>query len=97
MTDDLIQAGDVFVREYGKREIVHVILPSSPFSSKRRYMVLNGTSIDSTWSTYRSSYHTFRKSTYTHVGTIPADYLNYLWRNWTLRGLYSDVRTHHPA
>lgn len=84
MIDTPIQPGDVFVRQYGDKELVHVILPESEWSAKIPYLRLHGISIDSTWNRTREGYGGHKKKWH-YVGTVPAYWLDYLWRNWSLR------------
>jgi hypothetical protein len=83
---DKIQPGDVFVKPWGKTDLVHVMLPPSPRSGKQPYMTLPSGGIDSTWNKSRSRYgNTTTKVRWRHVGTIPTHYLNKLTQYKTLK------------
>lgn len=85
---DVIQPGDVFVKRWGKRELVHVMLTPSPRSSKQPYMILSSGGTDSTNCRRRSRYgNTMSKVRWHYIGTIPPFYLT------ELMGTYGDDMT----
>lgn len=71
-----IEPGDVFVKEWGKREIVLVVLPKSPDQAKTPYLRIGG-GRDSIWSTRRDSFGG-RRNPYRYVGTVPEWFLKEL-------------------
>jgi hypothetical protein len=81
MTHERIEPGDVFVRRFPGRDMIHVILPDSQWTAKVPFMRLSGVSCDSTYVRYRDQYG----AGWQYVGTIPVTHLDYLQRNWTLR------------
>jgi hypothetical protein len=84
---DEIQPGDVFVKQWGKTEMVIVMLPRTSSSAKQHFMRLHRGTTESTWATQRANLVLpWRKRRgWRYVGTIPEQHLNYLRRNWTLR------------
>jgi hypothetical protein len=83
---DNIQPGDVFVKDWGQRQLVHVMLPRTPKSAKQPYMILSSGGRDSTWCTRRSSYgNTTTDRRWRYVGQIPAEWLSMLIGRGTLR------------
>ncbi len=83
---DKIQPGDVFVKRWGVRDLVHVMLPMNSRSAKQPYMNLASGTTDSTYNHKRSSYGSRSgKNRWRHVGTIPADRLVELTEKGTLR------------
>lgn len=72
MIDNRVQAGDVFVKQWGQREIVLVMLPRTPSSAKQPYLRLPaGTTEGGYWS--RREQLDRRK--YRYVGTVPLMFL----------------------
>lgn len=84
---EAIQAGDVFVKQWGKKSLVHVMLPNNTSRwGKQKYMRLDGGGIDSTYNNRRSSYgNTSTDRRWHYVGTIPTHYLTELIEKGTLR------------
>ena len=74
-----IQPGDVFVKRWGERELIHVMLPRGPHSRKQTYMRLPSGGIDSTWCRQRHSYgNTSTERRWRYVGTVPDWFLTEL-------------------
>jgi hypothetical protein len=83
---DHIQSGDVFVKRWGQRNLVHVMLARSPRSAKQPYMILPSGGTDSTWCTLRNRYgNTSTDRRWHYVGTMPERYLTELTARSTLR------------
>lgn len=80
MTTDHIQPGDVFVKPWGRRQIVHVFLPPRRNSNKQYYMRLHSGNIDSTWVENRSGMtdEYAYSGGYCFVGTVPQWFLQQL-------------------
>lgn len=71
--EDKIQPGDVFVKQWGKREIVLIMLPHSPNVAKQRYQRVGGGQ-ESTWSTSRSAMEERKYGGgYAYKGTMPVE------------------------
>lgn len=82
---DRIKPGDVMVKRWGQRNLVHVMLPRNSRSAKQPYMILSSGGIDSTYTNYRSRYgNTTTDRRWCYVGTIPTAYLNELIERRTL-------------
>lgn len=82
--NDKVQPGDVFVVQRGETEHIQVVLPDTEWTAKVPFIRLNGSSGDSTYTRLRSRWGSHQRR-WRFVGTVPAYYLDYLWRNWTLR------------
>ena len=82
---DKVQPGDVFVKRWGSKQLVHVMLPPTPSSAKQPYMVLDSGNTESTHNKHRSTYgNTTTKVRWHYVGTIPEPYLSHLVEHKTL-------------
>jgi len=83
-----IQPGDIFVRQYGDTELIHLYLWRYTGSAKQPYIRLTGKGGDSTWNTTREEVerrphrqgHTWR-----YVGTVPLDAIEELMERGTYR------------
>jgi hypothetical protein len=83
---DKIQPGDLFVKDWGTKQLAHVMLPKGPRSAKQPYMLLGSGNYESTWSDSRSRYgNTTTDRRWRFVGTIPAEHLTVLFDRGTLR------------
>lgn len=82
---DAIQPGDVFVKRWGDRDLVHIMLPRGRHG-KQPYMILDSGNQDATWNDRRSTYgNTTVNRRWRYVGTIPPIYLGQLVSYKTLR------------
>jgi hypothetical protein len=85
----LIQPGDIFVRPYGGREIIHLYLERGLGSGKQPYIVLTGVTSDSTWNMTREAVerrpYASRKGLWRFVGTVPQGYIMELIERRTFR------------
>jgi hypothetical protein len=83
---DKIQTGDVFVKRWGQRDLVHVMLAPTSRGAKQPYMILDSGGTDSTWNKVRSRYgNTTTDRRWRFVGTIPGHYLSMLLDRGTMR------------
>src|SRR5690349_13498718 len=55
--EDYIQPGDIFIKMWGSRLIVHMMLPRVLTSAKQPYINLTTGTAEATWCMYRSTYH----------------------------------------
>src|SRR3954467_14767591 len=80
---DRIQVGDLFVKKWGKREIIWLALPRSPRSSKQPWLLMHTGNIESSYHLCRyelAPKHSrpTRRGLFRFIGTIPAWYLEEL-------------------
>lgn len=80
-TPDKIQPGDVFVRIWGKKELVYLMLPIGSNTAKQPYLRLHTGGVDSTWCHTRTAYaagNWRRVITHHYKGTVPEWFLKQL-------------------